>query len=719
MSSPNQSLMNGDLLASPAGTSSNQSSLNKSSNSRPLKLRRVNHTEEVFFNFSNFLRNDSMTDVTLICNGGQTIRAHRVILSTFSPYFRAIFESQPFSNNPYQYPVIVIKDLELNELKTIIDFIYKGEVSVSRDKLTSVLQAAKALEVSGLADLKMDSLSTSNNSQSNGVNTLLANSLMNSPNTVNNQQNLNDLNDKLNFGSLSALNYVCSLNGKRNQNLNNSNNNSLDAADLFNEKQLNKLRVSIEDSSELFNSLGTSLLGDNTVNIDGVRSLLQQPPRMPQSIQQIKQSQYNQLQSQISKQRQMQQMLQRQQLQRIQQQRQNQMQQAQLKQQILQFNQNGSLKNKYSVPKNNTLQGQQLAQFQEKIKQQIQEKQQQQQQKDSINGKSLEELAKLASKDQDIEEIEQGEINENGDDNGDDKMLDQNEQNDLIVDDENNNQINKQDGDSQLDDNKNGDDKNGDDLENGIVDYDENGDQNQMNPDDEEEYEIDINKDLVFQRQQQIRLEQLQKQQHFQQQFQLMSVDDPENRNLEFQKQLLQAAGLHSTNGELNEDALNNGSRRNSSKDSLLQTSSASGSEDTDNDNINDNTMDLNDNLGLIDGNYFDDYNNLTQGSPIPMQVKINPSRQQIPQTPDFLLPRGPGRPRKGNKCNEVSPCPECHKKFVRPDVLKLHYRSVHLLERHPCNMCEKVFKWPGDLSKHKRKSCKGNTSLSRNNMIN
>lgn len=626
MSSPNQSLINGDLLASPAGTSSNQSSLNKSANSRPLKLRRINHTEEIFFNFSNFLRNESMTDVTLICNGGQTIRAHRVILSTFSPYFRAIFESQPFSNNPYQYPVIVIKDLELNELKAIIDFIYKGEVSVSRDKLTSVLQAAKVLEVSGLADLK-DQLGTSNNSQSNGVNTLLANSLMNSPNTVNNQQNLNDLN----LGSLSALNYVCSLNGKRNQNLNNSNNNSLDAADLFNEKQLNKLRVSIEDSSELLNSLGTSLLGDNTVNIDGVRSLLQQPPRMPQTIHQLKQAQYNQLQSQLSKQRQVQQMLQRQQFQRIQQQRQSQLQQAQLKQQILQLNQNGNLKNKYSVPKNNSLQGQQLAQFQEKIKQQIQEKQQQQQQlqqkSDSLNGKSLEELAKLASKDQDIEEIEQGEINDKADENGDDNMMD-NEQNDLIVDDENNNQIGKLDGDNQLDDNKNSDDKNGDDLENGEngmgEDYDENGDQSQLNPDDEEEYEIDINKDLVFQRQQEIRFEQLQKQQHFQQQFQLMSVDDPENRNLEFHKQLLQAAGLRSTNGDLNGDALNNGSRRNSSKDSLLQTSSASGSEDTDNDNNNDNTMDLNDNLGdnlgIMDGNYFEDYSNLASGSPIPIQ---------------------------------------------------------------------------------------------------
>lgn len=676
MSSPNQSLTNGELLAAQAGGNLNQASLKNAANARPLKLRRVNHTDEIVFGFSSLLRNESMTDVTLICNGGQTIRAHRVILSTFSPYFRAIFESQPFSNNPCQYPVIVIKDLELSELRTIIDFIYKGEVSVSRDKLQSVLQAAKALEVSGLADLKLESFGVNNGQQqqanSNGVNTLLANSLMSSPNTVNNNSanssnNLGDL-DQLNFGSLSALNYVCNLNGNNNNNNNkrntNSLNNSLNNTDMFSENQLKKLRVSIDDSSELLNSLGTSLLGDNPVNIEGVRSLLQQPPRLPQALQQLKQqAQINQFQQQISKQRQMQQMLQqRQQLQRL---------QVQQNQRLEQLRQMQQLKNKYSVPKNNTLQGQQLAQFQEKIKQQIQEKQQHQKSAIenilSANGKSasLDDLNKSLNKQQqdsdDPEIIEQLD----GNDDNDDKLNDNGEQNDLIVDDENNNEINKLDDDQ--DDGKKDEDKNGDDLENGnssYVDYDENGDGQPLNPEDEEEYEIDINKDIVFQRQQQIRLEQLQKQAHFQQ-FNLMQVDDPENRNLESNfQQLIQATAAirNGTNGDLAE--LNNGSRRNSSKDSLIQTSSASGSEDTDNDNNNDNTMDINDNLSIMDNNFFDDYN-LSSRSPIPIQVKLDPQLSRIAQTPDFLLPRGPGRPRKGNKGSDISPCPECHKKVT------------------------------------------------------
>lgn len=122
-----------------------------------MRLRRVNHTEEIVAGFSKLLKSESMTDVTLICSGGQTIRAHQVILATFSPYFRAIFEAQPFTNNPCQYPVIVIKDLAFSELRAILEFIYRGEVSISRDKLSLVLQAAKALEVSGLSDLKVES----------------------------------------------------------------------------------------------------------------------------------------------------------------------------------------------------------------------------------------------------------------------------------------------------------------------------------------------------------------------------------------------------------------------------------------------------------------------------------------------------------------------------------------------------------------------------------
>src|SRR5690606_12045487 len=88
-SSHHNSLVGTPVVSTPLGSAS----LN-----RPYKLRRLNHSDELINGFTRFLGSGSMTDVTLICKGGQTIRAHRVILSAFSPYFRSIFEEQPFAN---------------------------------------------------------------------------------------------------------------------------------------------------------------------------------------------------------------------------------------------------------------------------------------------------------------------------------------------------------------------------------------------------------------------------------------------------------------------------------------------------------------------------------------------------------------------------------------------------------------------------------------------
>jgi hypothetical protein len=302
----------------------------------------------------------------------------------------------------------------------------------------------------------------------------------------------------------------------------------------------------------------------------------------------------------------------------------------------------------------------------------------------------------------------------------------------LVIDDENNNNIATTGENHNLNANDRSSVKSGRDAEAGESEQPCELVQTHLLPPDDEEldedlYEMDVDKDAIFQRQQQVRLEQLQKQQHFKEQFQLLHVSEAEQRMFELQEQLQRVASSvsgnsmngfsagtgHSANNVLsvaavelleslglNANGLTSGRRGSlatssgGGKDSVTQNSIASGSEDTDNDN---NTLDT------LQDSFYDEYSNLSDKSPLPIQIKIDPQVTVVTQTPDFLLPRGPGRPRKGNKTGDISPCPECNKVFVRPDVLKLHFRSVHLNERHPCNMCPKIFKWPGDLSKHKR----------------
>lgn len=99
--------------------------------------------------FEKMFKNEDLVDVSLSCEDG-TIRAHKVILSACSSYFRQILSK---FTSPYQYPVLIIKDMCFADLKAIIEFIYRGEVTVPQEQLTSVLKSAEALKVKGLADV--------------------------------------------------------------------------------------------------------------------------------------------------------------------------------------------------------------------------------------------------------------------------------------------------------------------------------------------------------------------------------------------------------------------------------------------------------------------------------------------------------------------------------------------------------------------------------------
>ena len=69
------------------------------------------------------LRNDTLfTDVTLVCNDDKQIQAHKVILSSFSLFFKRMF-----SSNPHPKPLVFLKGIEIDDINAILDFIYQGK----------------------------------------------------------------------------------------------------------------------------------------------------------------------------------------------------------------------------------------------------------------------------------------------------------------------------------------------------------------------------------------------------------------------------------------------------------------------------------------------------------------------------------------------------------------------------------------------------------------
>lgn len=163
-------------------------------------LRWNNYQSSITSAFENLRDDEDFVDVTLACDG-KSLKAHRVVLSACSPYFRELLKvrlfplsrswkakfakfflpilldstyadtrdresfSPPvksptandyaqhvalFQSTPCKHPVIVLQDVAFSDLHALVEFIYHGEVNVHQRSLSSFLKTAEVLRVSGL-----------------------------------------------------------------------------------------------------------------------------------------------------------------------------------------------------------------------------------------------------------------------------------------------------------------------------------------------------------------------------------------------------------------------------------------------------------------------------------------------------------------------------------------------------------------------------------------
>ena len=96
--------------------------------------------------FQKFRDEKDFFDVTLVCEEEQ-IDAHKMILSASSSFFKNLFR-----RNHHQHPLIVLKGVKFSELSALLQFVYQGEVNVSKEDLTSFLEAAQELKIHGLTN---------------------------------------------------------------------------------------------------------------------------------------------------------------------------------------------------------------------------------------------------------------------------------------------------------------------------------------------------------------------------------------------------------------------------------------------------------------------------------------------------------------------------------------------------------------------------------------
>ncbi|PNF19033.1 hypothetical protein B7P43_G11713 [Cryptotermes secundus] len=102
---------------------------------------------ELLSSLDNLLETESFVDVTIAVEG-QLLKAHRVVLCASSRYLNSILRS-----NTAPHPIIFMRDVKFVEMKTILDFIYKGEAYVAQENIQGVLKTADALKITGLSSI--------------------------------------------------------------------------------------------------------------------------------------------------------------------------------------------------------------------------------------------------------------------------------------------------------------------------------------------------------------------------------------------------------------------------------------------------------------------------------------------------------------------------------------------------------------------------------------
>ena len=111
---------------------------------RYFSLRWNSHPVELVTGFTGLYQSETLVDVTLAAEG-KHLQAHKMLLSACSDYFQSLF-----SINPCQHPIVILKDVNFDDLQTIVQFMYNGTVNISGEKLPDIMKVSQRPEVSSL-----------------------------------------------------------------------------------------------------------------------------------------------------------------------------------------------------------------------------------------------------------------------------------------------------------------------------------------------------------------------------------------------------------------------------------------------------------------------------------------------------------------------------------------------------------------------------------------
>nr|XP_040565428.1 longitudinals lacking protein, isoforms H/M/V-like isoform X7 [Lepeophtheirus salmonis] len=108
-------------------------------------LRWNDFESNVSSSFRELREENDLFDVTLVTDSEKEFKAHKVILSACSSFFKGILRRMGSPS-----PLIYLRGIGSSDLAAILDFMYNGEVNVAQEELNSFLSVAEDLRIKGL-----------------------------------------------------------------------------------------------------------------------------------------------------------------------------------------------------------------------------------------------------------------------------------------------------------------------------------------------------------------------------------------------------------------------------------------------------------------------------------------------------------------------------------------------------------------------------------------
>ena len=101
--------------------------------------------ENLTSSFGELRDGHDFSDVTLACNDGTFLEAHKVVLASSSAFFGDFL-----NRNKHPQPFLFIRGTKGDELSEILDILYRGEENVRQDNLDRFLALSKDMKLQGL-----------------------------------------------------------------------------------------------------------------------------------------------------------------------------------------------------------------------------------------------------------------------------------------------------------------------------------------------------------------------------------------------------------------------------------------------------------------------------------------------------------------------------------------------------------------------------------------